>query len=375
MKKRIYLYIVLGTVALFTACKGITKVTDAITNPSAREMYAREFKKQPTVIGQWEAAYISAQQDSLTINLPYGEKGAFNPYRPLAYSYNVNMQEGEVLVAATALDSVQQRVFTDVFEYNDATYTHVEANHSDNTNVFYEIKNSGMYKVVIQPEIAANTGFFINIYKKPRYGFPVLGKSNEAVGSFFGMERDGGKRKHEGIDIFAKRGTPVVAVTNGTITRTGNQGLGGKQVWQRDGLFNYAIYYAHLDSITATDGRTAKIGDTLGFVGNTGNAFGTPPHLHFGIYKSFSGAVNPLPFVYKGDIVTQKQFPKNYTAVIVKAKSAANIRKGPETTFTKVGNVAINDTLILLGQHKDWLHIQTTAGQKAYIYKSLVRPI
>src|SRR5690606_21376741 len=110
--------------------------------------------------------------------------------------------------------------------------------------------NSGIYKVIIQPDIEYQGSFTFKIYTQRSLGFAGAGKGNRDVQSFWGASRDGGGRSHEGIDIFARRGTPVVAVTNGYITRTGNSGLGGKQVWQRDGLLGNSLYYAHLDSIT-----------------------------------------------------------------------------------------------------------------------------
>ncbi len=124
--------------------------------------------------------------------------------------------------------------------------------------------------------------------------FPVAGKSN--VGSFWGASRDGGKRKHEGIDIFAKKGTPVVAITDGVITTVANMPIGGKTVWlQCDGK-SYTAYYAHLDKQYVHVGQVVKKGQVLGTVGNTGNARTTPSHLHFGLYTS-RGAINPYPIV------------------------------------------------------------------------------
>ncbi len=76
----------------------------------------------------------------------------------------------------------------------------------------------------------------------------------------------------------------MAVLANGRIGFTGEKGLGGKQVWLRDTKRGQSLYYAHLDSIAKTSG-SVKTGDTLGFVGNTGNARTTPPHLHFGIYK------------------------------------------------------------------------------------------
>jgi murein DD-endopeptidase MepM/ murein hydrolase activator NlpD len=107
----------------------------------------------------------------------------------------------------------------------------------------------------------------------------------------------GDGRKHEGQDIFAQRGTPILSATGGYIYNIGENNLGGQtvSVISKGGR---VYYYAHLDSYA----RGIKIGDrvstrtVLGYVGTTGNAQGTPPHLHFGVY-TFSGAINPLPML------------------------------------------------------------------------------
>ena len=125
--------------------------------------------------------------------------------------------------------------------------------------------------------------------------FPVAGERSH-IGSFWGDRRSGGKRKHEGIDIFAKKGTDVVAVCDGSIVSVGNSGIGGKTVWLRADDYSWSAYYAHLDSQAVYAGQAIKKGTVIGTVGNTGNARYTPSHLHFGIY-TFSGAVDPLPYV------------------------------------------------------------------------------
>jgi peptidoglycan LD-endopeptidase LytH len=99
------------------------------------------------------------------------------------------------------------------------------------------------------------------------------------------------------VDIFAPRGTPVLAAAPGRAYRVGITNLGGKVVWVRDPLRNARLYYAHLDSQHVRDGDRIEIGDTLGFVGNTGNARTTPPHLHFGLYRTGEGAIDPTPFL------------------------------------------------------------------------------
>jgi murein DD-endopeptidase MepM/ murein hydrolase activator NlpD len=125
--------------------------------------------------------------------------------------------------------------------------------------------------------------------------FPVAGKKS-FVGSFWGAVRDGGKRKHEGIDIFARKGTPVVAICDGIIVSKGSTPRGGKVLWLQSTTHPMTVYYAHLDQHKAKSGQFVRKGEVIGTVGNTGNARYTPAHLHFGIYK-YTGAVNPLPYV------------------------------------------------------------------------------
>lgn len=100
------------------------------------------------------------------------------------------------------------------------------------------------------------------------------------------------KRRHEGIDIFAKRGTPVRSTTAGIVNRIATNKLGGNVVWVL-GPGGYRHYYAHLhQTANIRTGQRIDAGTLLGFVGNTGNAKHTPPHLHYGIYTR-TGAVNP----------------------------------------------------------------------------------
>ena len=108
----------------------------------------------------------------------------------------------------------------------------------------------------------------------------------------WGFPRSGG-RTHKGTDMFASRGTPLVAVMGGTVSISNNR-LGGKTVYLNAGGFRF--YYAHLDGWgDITNGQSVPKGYTIGYVGDTGNAKGTSPHLHFGIQTT--QAVNPYPTV------------------------------------------------------------------------------
>jgi hypothetical protein len=170
---------------------------------------------------------------------------------------------------------------------------------SGQTSLDIEVETSGTYQVRIQPELLSAARYTITIRAGPSLGFPVQGAGNDAIRSRWGADRDGGRRRHEGIDIFAPRGTPVLAAVPGRIVNVGETGLGGLVVWLHDSERNQNLYYAHLDRQLATEGDEVRQGDTLGFVGNTGNARTTPSHLHFGIYRRGEGAIDPFPFVWR----------------------------------------------------------------------------
>jgi murein DD-endopeptidase MepM/ murein hydrolase activator NlpD len=107
----------------------------------------------------------------------------------------------------------------------------------------------------------------------------------------------GTDRLHEGQDIFAPRGTPVLSATDGYVVNIGENSLGGQTV-SVIGAGGRVYYYAHLDSYAPSiaEGNYVNNRTVLGFVGTTGNAVGTPPHLHFGVYAP-GGALNPLPLL------------------------------------------------------------------------------
>lgn len=125
---------------------------------------------------------------------------------------------------------------------------------------------------------------------------PVQGVRARQIADTFGAPR-GSDRSHQGVDIFAARGTAVVAATPGIIVSIREQGLGGRQIWVI-GPARQRHYYAHLQQWAPelAVGDIVQPGDVLGSVGDSGNARGTPPHLHYGIYAE-GGALDPLPLM------------------------------------------------------------------------------
>ena len=98
--------------------------------------------------------------------------------------------------------------------------------------------------------------------------------------------------------MIAARGTPLVAIESGTIKRMGNGGLGGITITMT-GVSGHEYYYAHLDAWAAglSVGQSVIVGELIGYVGNTGNAQYTIPHLHFEYHPDGGAAVNPYPLV------------------------------------------------------------------------------
>src|SRR5215204_2272026 len=125
---------------------------------------------------------------------------------------------------------------------------------------------------------------------------PVDGVTTRQLRDTWGQARDGGRR-HQGIDILAPRNTPIRSTTEGVIEVKGMRGLGG-QVVTILGPGGYRHYYAHLEDFGPQgEGDWVQAGEIIGYVGNSGNAAVSSPHLHYGIYSPSRRAVNPYNYL------------------------------------------------------------------------------
>lgn len=128
---------------------------------------------------------------------------------------------------------------------------------------------------------------------------PVDGVKNSHLVDTWGNARSHGRR-HEGIDIMAPRGTKVYSATEGVVASLKSNNLGGTVIWMigPNGAWHY---YAHLNAHKRglNEGDYIQKGALIGYVGNTGNARHTSPHLHYGLYLAGKGrgAVNPYPYL------------------------------------------------------------------------------
>jgi murein DD-endopeptidase MepM/ murein hydrolase activator NlpD len=135
----------------------------------------------------------------------------------------------------------------------------------------------------------------VSLPQGPGYVFPVFGEVG--FSDDYGAPR-AGTGWHHGNDLYAATGTPVLAVADGTLSRVGINRLGGNRLWLTDDAGN-EFYYAHLSAYApaAVQGARVSAGQVIGFVGNTGQAITTPPHLHFEVHPAGGDSVNPYPYL------------------------------------------------------------------------------
>jgi murein DD-endopeptidase MepM/ murein hydrolase activator NlpD len=354
---------------LLLSCDGL-KMPKSIFETSERAKYERNFSGPDSLMSRWKARFTAAAASQLKI--PDGSSftvfGTDTDVSAVAYS--LELKKGDRLIIEAAAGNPEAKIFIDIMEqYSDPEQSESELVKDGKVTRF--IENNGWHKIIIQREIEYRGNLGVRIYTQPSLSFPVAGKGNREVQSFWGADRDGGGRRHEGVDIFASRGTPVVAVANGFVTRTGNQGLGGKQVWLRDGILGNSYYYAHLDSIMTESGKQVKTGDTLGRVGNTGNAAGGPTHLHFGIYSA-GGAVDPYPYIRKREVPpTSKAAPEIVSGK--RSKAGSNLRTGPGPQYEIVTMLNSATPVQVLAVTGSWLHVRTPDGTEGFILASRLK--
>lgn len=340
------------------------------------EAYAWQLRQtglDRTALGRdWLLAADRALRDSLVVTLPFRETGIFRADAAFAAAYRYRVREGEKINITLTVEpaSADVRVFVDAFELDPTSRAPRPLASADTAarTFSYVATDEQQHLLRVQPELLRSGRFTIRIQRAPSLAFPVQGKSDAAAGSFWGADRDNGARRHEGIDIFAAKGTPVVAAAPGMVTRVGDTPRGGLVVWLAD-THGQHLYYAHLSRQLVQPGTVVKVGDTLGLVGNTGNARTTPPHLHFGIYRGGRGAVDPFPFVRRADKEpAAPRTPNERLGQWVRLTgSRTALQAAPQALKTQAAALPKNAPLLVLGATADWLRVQAPSGRLGYV--------
>jgi murein DD-endopeptidase MepM/ murein hydrolase activator NlpD len=241
------------------------------------------------------AAWIAAAQSALDrphmVQAPFAADGMLSATTAQAWRFSA--RRGHRIVVDVAF--ADPPAFIDLFREDGATVVASAA--SGSSHLQYDVDRDGDVLLRVQPAIDEGGAFALKAGVDASLTFPVYGVPPQAVGSTFGAGRDSGRRRHAGVDIFAPRGTAVLAAADGWVRGSTTNNLGGKVVWIWSPLRRLSTYYAHLDDYAVSSGDWISAGEVVGYVGTTGNARGTPPHLHFGVYPWGAGAVDPLPYL------------------------------------------------------------------------------
>lgn len=322
---------------------------------------------------EWTWAGRQALESSAPVTLPFREEGFITPESPAAAAYRLVLPRGRKLVAEVSLDSPDgTRLFVDVFRApadERDPFRPVFSSDSASLTFVYEPWRGGDFVVRVQPELLRGGSYRIALRQDAQLEFPVQGRSMRDVGSRFGAARDGGRRRHAGVDIFAARGTPVLAASGGRVGRVSTTPRGGKVVWVRDSVRNASLYYAHLDSQHVRRGDEVRRGDTLGFVGNTGNARTTPPHLHFGVYRRGEGPIDPYPFLDppRGRLPAQDADLALLGGRALPRSRGVRLRAGPSLGADVLAELDGGAAVRVVGAAGSWYRVRLAGGREGYV--------
>jgi murein DD-endopeptidase MepM/ murein hydrolase activator NlpD len=367
-----------GALLLFaTACEQAEQVQDRFRDLTPYEVYQEGLSDaglSETALGRdWLTAGQTAVDAAAPVSLPFEEEGFITPEDPGAMAYRVTIGRGQKLTAEVTLQSEDDtRVFVDLFRVPsspDAPARPVISSDSVPGAFVHEPLRGGEYILRLQPELLRGGQYRVTLHLDAQLAFPVEGHSMRSAQSLWGVDRDGGRRSHEGVDIFARRGTPVLATSAGVVNRVNVTNLGGKVVWLRDPVRNANIYFAHLDSQYVQNGDRVQVGDTIGFVGNTGNARTTPPHLHFGVYRRGQGAVNPAPFITHpaGDLAELTVDLSHLGSTLRLRNDGIRLRSAPGLRSPVIRQLSEHTPLRVLGGSGEYYRVRLPDGIQGYV--------
>ncbi len=368
---------------LLAACEQTEKLQDRFRDLTPHETYQAQLADAglaETALGKdWTQAGESVLETATTITLPFQETGHITPERPSAVGYRITIPRGRKLTFEVSLDSEEgTRLFIDLFRVpgnEEDPFRPVFSSDSVSRTFEHEPWRGGDFILRVQPELLRGGNYRVTLREEAQLGFPVEGRGMGSIQSVFGAERDGGRRQHHGVDIFAPRGTPVLAAADGRVRRVRETRLGGKVVWVRESVHEASHYYAHLDSQHVSNGQMVERGDTVGFVGNTGNARTTPPHLHFGLYRR--GPIDPWPFLDP----PRREFPEltadlGLLGVRVRpVNDGIRLRAVPGRRGEVVRELDPGARLQVLGASGDWFRVRLPDGSIGFVAARLMERV
>ncbi len=383
MRRWLPLIIVLvGGVGFWLGRLSLPEIRERLAPPTPHERYGRRLADaglDGAALGRfWNRAAERALQEAPAVETPFREAGYLDPSRPDAVGYRFRARAGQRLTFELRLDpATNTLVFLDLFRVpSDTAASPVRVASADSgaSRLVHEPGRDGTYIIRVQPELLRGGQYVLTATSEPTLAFPVSGGGVRNVRSYFGDPRDGGSRDHHGIDIFAPRGTPVIAATAGRVRSVDTTPIGGRVVWLRDEARGQTLYYAHLEEQWVERGQRVEPGDTLGLVGNSGNARTTPPHLHFGVYRRGMGPMDPMPFVRP--VSADPPLPVDVRPGGWRRVAAQDLRlrTGPDGEAPELARLDRDAPLRVLAVTGSWLRVELPGGRRGFVAARLTEP-
>jgi peptidoglycan LD-endopeptidase LytH len=327
------------------------------------------------------AAVRDAVRAAFPVSPPYRERGRFGPAEDRVFGYVLALVAGDTLrvtVTPTAADpagpGADPSAFQlDAFRAGDSPHArpvHLAGSYDDGV-LTLAVDFSGDVVVLLHGAPSGAT-FTTHIERSGALVFPVAGRGPEDVMGHFLDLRDGGRRLHHGVDIAAPAGNPVRAVAAGTIERVETTPLGGLTIRLVEDRTGHVHYYAHLAAAFVAPGQRVVAGQTIGGVGNTGNARDTPPHLHYGVFHG-NDILDPMKVLRPGVLPFAADVPAELLGSRARVRFDGAALRDVPTPFGPATSLGLDQPVAVLAETGGYLRVRV-GEQQGYVAAWVVGP-
>ncbi|MGD8539204.1 MAG: M23 family metallopeptidase [Candidatus Aminicenantes bacterium] len=327
-----------------------------------------------TALGRdWIATAKEALHSPITISSPFEEVFYVDPAQAFAVGYRFDAIKGQRIEVDVDIQGLETgRLFIDLFRVRGASpeeWLRVASADKEENRLEFEPRRDNTYVLRLQSELLRGGQCRVTIKNVAALEFPVAGYDSQAIGSGFGAPRDGGRRRHHGVDIFAPRHTPVVAASHAYVVYAGDDPTGGRVIWLKDTKRSLHIYYAHLQKQDVKRYTWVEPGQVIGTVGNTGNARTTPPHLHFGTYEMGYGPIDPMNYITqpKGELSPLRANPEALGHWMRVKGSSVHVNISYDPRSEPIAKLGLHSPIKVLAAAGDRFRVELPDNRSGYV--------
>jgi peptidoglycan LD-endopeptidase LytH len=331
-------------------------------------------------------------RSAFPVSPPYRERGRFGPAEGRVFGYVVALMAGDTLRvtvthdgygaggaaggdagAGAGAEAYRSGFRLDAFRAGDAPSARpVHLAGSDDDGILILPVDFTGDVVVLLHGGASGATFTTHMERSGGLVFPVAGRgAGDVVGHFLDL-RDGGRRLHHGVDIAAPAGNPVRAVGNGTIERVETTPLGGLTIRLVEDRTGHVHYYAHLAAAFVAPGQRVAAGQTIGGVGNTGNARNTPPHLHYAVFHG-NDILDPMKVLRPAVLPFAADVPAELLGARARVRFDGAALRDVPTPFGPATSLGLDQPVEVLAETGGYLRVRV-GDKQGYLAAWVVGP-